>query len=74
MPEIQLGNKILDTSLHGQTMTAQVISTAAQNLRTALNAAGFGIDGLCGVSCRVIGRSGIGYPRLWGSHWARRDI
>jgi hypothetical protein len=38
---IQLGNEALNTVVDGQTITAQMISTAAQTLRTALNARKF---------------------------------
>lgn len=38
---IQLGNEALGTTVNGQVITAQVISTAAQTLRTALDARGF---------------------------------
>jgi hypothetical protein len=37
---IQLGNEALGTMVNGQTVTAQMISTAAQTLRAALNARG----------------------------------
>jgi len=38
---IQLGNEALGTSVNGQTVTAQMIITAAQTLREALDARGF---------------------------------
>jgi hypothetical protein len=38
---IQLGNEALGTTVNGQTVTVQMISTAAQTLRTALDARGF---------------------------------
>ncbi|MGH7779483.1 MAG: hypothetical protein ACREQR_06635 [Candidatus Binataceae bacterium] len=38
---IQLGNEALGKTVDGQMITAQMISTAAQTLRTALNARGF---------------------------------
>ncbi len=38
---IQLGNEALGTTVNGQTITAQMIGTAAQTLRTALDARGF---------------------------------
>lgn len=40
---IQLGNEALGTTVDGQVITQQMISTAAQTLRTALNARGFNI-------------------------------
>jgi hypothetical protein len=38
---IQLGNEALNQTVNGQVITAQMISTAAQTLRSALNARGF---------------------------------
>jgi hypothetical protein len=38
---IQLGNEAIDTTVNGQVVTAQMISTAAQTLRSALDARGF---------------------------------
>ncbi len=38
---IQLGNEALGTTVNGQVITAQMISTAAQTLRAALDARGF---------------------------------
>ena len=51
---IQLGNEALDTTVNGQVITTQMISTAAQTLRAALNARGF--NGIPIVVSLVLGQ------------------